>query len=79
VADEGDAVLAEHIRCLLFDALSVGATRSEGPAPQGKGCFVGGDLQGEPKKQNPAARRAQSFDPKPSPTDRAEKQETAIV
>ena len=51
-------------------APSVGAIRERvGPAPKGKGRFVGGDLQGEPTKQSPATYRAQGFDPKPSPTD----------
>jgi hypothetical protein len=54
----------------FFVPFSVGATRSEGPAPQGQGRIVAGDLQGEPAKQSPAARRAQSFDPKPSPTEK---------
>ena len=45
-----------------------------GPAPKGKGRFVGGNLQGEPTKQShavPAGRRA--LTPKQSPIEEGRK------
>ena len=51
-ADESDAILAEHF-VSPFRAPSIWGDRERvGPAPKGKGRFVGGDLQGEPTKQS---------------------------
>src|SRR5579863_4407589 len=44
----------QNILCLLFVPFLLGDRERVGPAPKGKGRFVGGDLQGEPTKQSPA-------------------------
>ena len=52
--DECDAILAEHFVSPFSCPFCWGDRERVGPAPKGKGRFVGGDLQGEPTKQSPA-------------------------
>jgi hypothetical protein len=71
VSDEADkcrAILAEHFVLYPFARFLSGRPRASGSCSQGKGGFIGGDLQGGPGKQSPAARRAQGCDPEQSPT-----------
>src|ERR1700733_7961128 len=42
----------QNILCLLFVPLLLGRPRASGSGSQGKGRFVGGELQGEPTKQS---------------------------
>ena len=52
--DERDAILAEHFVSPFRAPFCWGDPNRVGPAPKGKGGFVGGALQGEPTKQSPA-------------------------